>query len=262
MASTNGDDVLDLSLGNADLFSNVSEYGGYVGAQGGSSTDDILDEISAIVGDREIREAPAPGPEDVDDFVPRVLVANHAVGEENWEDDPVPDDVVGNFEPWSVRNHDECTGCVLCHVPDTPAPEPQSVISQAPSGPGPRRRSRRPGLRRRQRKRRQQRRQQRPRTYIHARAAAQAWKWEEGYWWDETAREQPCTWEFLDADDTRDPRDHTVVEAFGHHIIVPRDDRFKYRKWRRYMPIGRVFLKWDPAMRLLPARLRPTGGPY
>ena len=44
MASVNGDDVLDLSVGNADNVSNLSEYGGYVGAQGGSSTDGILDD--------------------------------------------------------------------------------------------------------------------------------------------------------------------------------------------------------------------------
>lgn len=78
-------------------------------------------------------------------------------------------------------------------------------------------------------------------TLVQARAEAQTW--EPGkYLWDPTAREYQAPHDLFAVDDPRDPRNFTLVCAFGHDFLVPRNARMRYREWRRYLPIGRILI--------------------
>lgn len=105
-------------------------------------------------------------------------------------------------------------------------------------------------------------RQRRRSTFVQARAEAQTWR-QGHYLWDPTAREYQAPYDIFPPGDRRNPREFTVVCAFGHDILVPRYDRMRYRKWRRYLPCGRLLISWDQSLRLASARLTPTlGVPY
>lgn len=208
-------------------------------------------------------------------------------GEENWADD-LTDTGNANFvasDGRHVPNDPECLHCRIREfgndsedevIPITPSSRcendftplsaenlilhessrvsavqttPPATLSQNRTS-APRARHRRP-LTRRQRRRA---------NFDSARAAAQTWG--DPYLYDPTAREFTELTGDFGPGDPRDIRDYTVVVAFGESILVPRRDRMRYRQWRRFLPIGRLYLRWDQALRLVQVRLRPNYVPY
>lgn len=55
---------------------------------------------------------------------------------------------------------------------------------------------------------------------------------------------------------------HSMVIAFGNAILVPHDAKLRYRQWKRFLPLGRVLLKWGENYDFISARLTVNHGPY